>query len=395
MQFKVVYQDSKKTHTIVIESDSLESLQKHKKFPSNVIRIIEVKNYKLSILSSKNLKKEVIEFFIQLDMMLRANVTFSEVIDLLLESEQEKKIKEILEIIKKSLTSSVEIDEALVQYKNILGDTSLLFLKLGFKNGNIKESIHSLVEVLTEDMSSKDKLYETMRYPLILIGSLLISIGMIFIYVLPNFEFIFTLLKDDIPFATNILIFIKGMFDDYFLLILFVTGMFFVLCYWLVLKNRYSFDRFILLKIPIFSKLIQSYYFYRLFLLLSIIVKSKYQFQIAIENSKNIVTNLYVQESMEKVLIHIRNGMSISQAFQKSQLFDSLTMKLLHTADHTNNYESILCDITKLYKKGFQKSLKNFSSVVEPVLILLISLVVLWLILAIMLPIWNLGTVIN
>jgi len=87
--------------------------------------------------------------------------------------------------------------------------------------------------------------------------------------------------------------------------------------------------------------------------------------------------------------------MSISQAFQKSQLFDSLTMKLLHTADHTNNYESILCDITNLYKKGFQKSLKNVSSVVEPVLILLISLVVLWLILAIMLPIWNLGSVIN
>ena len=70
-------------------------------------------------------------------------------------------------------------------------------------------------------------------------------------------------------------------------------------------------------------------------------------------------------------------------------------MKLLNTADNTNNYEYILLDITTQYKKRFHKSLKNFSSTIEPLLIFIISLVVLWLILAIMLPIWNLGAVIN
>jgi type IV pilus assembly protein PilC len=98
---------------------------------------------------------------------------------------------------------------------------------------------------------------------------------------------------------------------------------------------------------------------------------------------------------MERVLLDIKNGISISESFERSNLFDNLTMKLLNTADNTNNYETILSDITIQYKKQFHNSLKNFSSSIEPMLIFIISLVVLWLILAIMLPIWNLGTVIN
>ena len=61
--------------------------------------------------------------------------------------------------------------------------------------------------------------------------------------------------------------------------------------------------------------MIQDYYFYRLFLSMSIIVKSKYQFQVAITNSKNIVNNLYVQKMMDKVVLNIKNGTSISEAF--------------------------------------------------------------------------------
>jgi len=218
---------------------------------------------------------------------------------------------------------------------------------------------------------------------------------MIFLYVLPNFEFIFTLLKDEIPFSTYLLISIKNILDKYWIFVLIGSGLCLFFSSMVIKKYRYFYDKILLLHIPIFSKMIQDYNYYRLFLSISIIVKSKYQFQIAISNSKNVVNNLYVQEMLNQVLINIKNGLSISESFEKSCLFDTLTMKLLNTADSTNNYEYILSNITTQYKKRFHKSLKNFSSTIEPILILIISVVVLWLILAIMLPIWNLGAVIN
>jgi len=219
--------------------------------------------------------------------------------------------------------------------------------------------------------------------------------GMIFIYVVPNFEFVFQMLGDDIPFATKSLLFIRDMFENYFLLLLVVVLSIPILCFSIYKRYRYFFDKQLILNIPIFSRVIQDYYFYRLFLSISIIVKSKYQFQVAILNSKNIVQNKYVQNSMNNILSNIKNGASIAQSFEDTKLFDNLAIKLLYTAQHTNQYELILHDITSFYKQRFQDSLKNFSTLIEPVMVLLISLVVLWLILAIMLPVWNMGAVLT
>jgi len=395
MKFKIIYQESQKLHTIILEAKSLESLPSLDIFPQNIIKIVEIKKISFSFTLFKNTKKEVYELFTQLDIMLSANLTFSQSIDLLLEEQQEKNIDEVLSVIKKSLSTSLVIDQALHSYRKYLGETSILFLKLGFENGNIKESVHSLVKILEEDITSREMLTDVMRYPLILLLSLFVSVGMIFMYVLPNFEFIFRLLDDNIPFSTYILLTIKNIFDKYWMVLFGIITIVTVFISFVLDKYRYSYHKLLVQHLPLFSKVIQNYYFYRLFLSMSIIVKSKYQFQIAITNSKNIVNNLYVQDMMEKVLINIKNGMSVSEAFGKSKLFDNLTMKLLHTADNTNRYEDILSDIALQYKKRFQKSLKNFSSTIEPLLILIIALIVLWLILAIMLPIWNLSAVIN
>ena len=395
MKYKITYQKEQKLHTIIIVISNNSELKNHKDYPENIISIKRMRNFSINVSFLRNNKKDIYELFSQLDIMLSANLSFHESIDLLLKSKQEKIIENILIIIKDSLSSSLPIDKSLSEYKKYLGSNTLLFLKLGFENGNIKESVHSLVEILEEDMVSNDKLKDVMRYPTILIVSLIISIAMIFIYVLPNFDFIFSLLEDDIPLATKVLLTLKDILSEYTLVIVFVglgvTGIFL----FLMKKFRYFFDKIILLHLPIVSKVFQSYHFYRLFLSISIIVKSKYQFQVAVLNSKNIVNNLYVQEVMDLILANIKNGASIADAFDKSALFDSLTIKLLYTAEYTNQYESVLLNITAQHKKRFHKSLQNFSSSIEPILIFFIALIVLWLILAIMLPIWNLGSVIN
>jgi len=94
----------------------------------------------------------------------------------------------------------------------------------------------------------------------------------------------------------------------------------------------------------------------------------------------------------QKIINYIKNGTSISKAFEKTKLFDSLTIQLLFTAEHTASYETILDDITLYYKQKFQTSLKLFSSYIEPIIVFVIALVVLWLMLAIMTPIWNMSS---
>ena len=324
--------------------------------------------------------------------MLNSNITLTQSIELLLKSKQDGEIKIILLNIDEAIKTALPIDIALGKHREFLGDTSILFLKLGIENGNIKESINSLVELLNQNNINKNKFKDTLRYPVILLGSLFVSIWMIFIYVIPNFEYIFKMLNGQLPTPTKVLIYIDYIFKNY---AIFIVGTLLAcggVIYKVYKSKRLLFDKLLILNIPIFSKLVKNYLFFKLFLSISIIVKSKFQFQTAIEHSKNIIGNIYIKNIIKDILKQIKNGTSIANAFENSKLFDSLTIKLLHIAEQTNNYADILNDITNYYKKSFDKSVKDFSTIIEPLIVFIISLIVLWLILAVMMPIWNLSS---
>ena len=327
--------------------------------------------------------------------MLNSNLTLSQSIELMLKTKQDNDIKDILVLLSDAINNGKCVENTLSKYKSFLGNSSILFLKLGIENGNIKEAINSLVELQLEDKISYEKLNDLIRYPMVLLVSLFISIWMIFIFVIPNFEYIFKMTNGDLPLSTEVLLWIKGILENHLLFIVILIISIIFLVYTLYLKYRYSFDKFIIMKIPIVSDLIKSYLFFRLFLSISIIVNSKYQFQTAIYHSKNIIKNLYIQKVMEKILIMIKNGNSIASSFESSLTFDDLTIRLLYIAEQTNNYESILNHISSYYKQKFKNSVKIFSSILEPSIIFLISLIVLWIIFAVMLPIWNLSSIIQ
>jgi general secretion pathway protein F len=128
-----------------------------------------------------------------------------------------------------------------------------------------------------------------------------------------------------------------------------------------------------------------------MFLGIYILTKAKYQFQTSIKNGSNTITNSYINKKMQNIILNIQNGMLISNAFKNSKLFDSLTIKLIVTAEYTNDYENILYDITQNYKTNFNKSIEAFTSMIEPSLIIIISLIILWLVSAIMVPMWDIN----
>ena len=384
MKYKIIYQQDGKIATLKV--NQLDNL------PKNIIKIQEKKQL-FSFSWKQTNKKSLLYLFEQLNTMLNANITFSEAIELALKTQQEKTIQDILLTIQNSITSGQPIEKALQKYKDILGDVVILFLKLGIENGNIKQSINSLTQLLKEDMKIKTKLDDTLRYPKLLIASLFVALGMVFIYVVPNFEYIFTMSKNQIPLSTQVLLSLNNILTDYFWIVLIgIISIGLLLYYGIYKRFQFAVHKFIILHLTLLNRVLKDYYFYRFFLLISIIVHSKYQFQVAIENSINIIPNIYLKKSIQTILHDIKNGVSISNAFKKTQLFDSLTIQLLFTAENTASYESILHDIANYYKQKFQDSLKIFSSYIEPIIIVSIASVVLWLMLAIMLPIWNMSS---
>ena len=392
MKYKVKYQNGGKIYTKIVEVNHTSELEKEFCKFHNIITIkeLDMKNKKAFF---TNRKKEIYLFFKQLNIMLQSQLNFNEALELITQSNKDKDIQTIIELLKSAVIQNYPIDLALGEYKNIIGEIPLLFLKQGIENGTIKHSIHSIVILLEKQIKIKEQLLDKLRYPLFLILSLLTALSMIFLYVIPNFEFIFSSLGDNLPLATQVLLFVNKVITQYWYLFIFLQFIIVGTILFIIGRYRWYFDRFILNIVPVFSKIVISYQLYKLFLSLYVIVYSKYQFQTAIINAIETITNLYLKEIIKNIGIGVKNGEDIAQLFSKYPLFDSMIIKLLYTAQNTGKYELVLLDITNYYEKVFNERLKKITSSIEPLMIFIIALVVLWLILAIMVPIWELSSI--
>jgi general secretion pathway protein F len=387
MQYKITYQTNNSIKTKNISASSAEDILHQM---DNIIKI-EQRTFLKKKFSSSITKEEVHQLFSQISLMLDSGLTFIQAIEIIEEKNSKKQMQQILQTIKEVVIKSLPIEEVLQPYKKYLGTMPIVFLKLGIENGNIKESIRSLVEILKEELSVKKQLLQAIRYPLFLFISFCIALVMVFIYVLPNFEFIFQNLQT-IPLATKVLLFLKKALYEYYVISLVAIITIGIVIIFIYRKYPLFFEKVFLENIFLISKILRFYHLYKLFLAMGIIVRSKYQFQVAIQNAQVIIENRYLKKLMQNIMEDIKQGNNIVHSFAKYKLFDEVTIKLLTTAENTSKYENILSDLANYYKVNFETSIENFESYFEPIMILFIAMIVLWLVLAIMVPIWDLGT---
>ena len=155
------------------------------------------------------------------------------------------------------------------------------------------------------------------------------------------------------------------------------------------------FDKILFLYFPIFRKLIYYKNMFIFFEAVNTMQKLNYEINIAIKSSLALIKNKYFLDRMSSINEDLENGLSISKAFEKTKIFDETTLSLLDLGQNSNTLDFIIKDIVKIYKKDFNKIVKNISLLIEPIFFIILSLFIIWIVLAIFQPIWNITEIIN
>jgi len=390
MRYKVYYQNNNKIKTINLEAINKKALYKNNLYPNNVLYIKEYQVSKYKLFVNEN---EKLELFYELKIMLEANLEFKYIIEILI-SNFKGINKEFLNDILNSINNGQNIYENIVHYKNYIG-SSIIFFKIAQENSNFKDSISSMYNMIKIEQSIKNKIQALLIYPTILLFSIVMTIMVLFIYVVPKFENIYTQFGNNLPYSTKLLLDIKYYItNEYLIIILILVFLFFIIK---ILFNTYKYqvDKFIINKIPIFSKMYKNIIFYKLFLSISLQINSKESFYNAVLNSMDMINNIYLKSKLQYILKDIKNGKSIYYSFEKTNSFDLFVIRILKTAYYSNEYEKLLKNIVNIYESNINKDINKFKTNYQPILIFIISSIVLWLVLAIMAPIWDLGSVIK
>ena len=336
--------------------------------------------------------------FKELSIIVNSSLSFSDAVELLLKNTKNSYHQEILQDMKDGLNKGENIDEVLAKHKNTVGILPVLFFRIGFTSGDIGGALQNLVMLLEFSKQSKKRLISALSYPLLVMFFFVVAMVIIFNFVVPQFENMYEQFGSKLPFVTQTLLFTKDFVVEYGVIFV-VLNLIFAFIINVKMKNSLDFklkiDKILFSNIPVISKFVSLWQIHRIFLTFSSLLGSKYTFAQSLQSTQMIVTNTYVLSQLASIENHIKSGSSINIAFERSGIFDELTNRLIYSGEISNTIPQVIKELEKIYYAKLDDRIKFLSATVEPVFLLFMGIAILWLISALMLPIWDMGNIIR
>ncbi len=395
--YNITYLQNNQIKKISLKAEHTSTLQKHKLYPKNILKIKKLHSFELFKIKTK--VKHIDNIIDNLDILLKANIKIDEAIKLLLDTYKSNTNENIFLLdFLKNIEDGKDISSVFENSKyNISNDISS-FMRLANKADNIGLIISSLNNILTKEKTIKQNIKTKFTYPFMLFVVLVFSVVFLFVVVVPKFEYIFSTFGEDLPYITVLFLKLKNNFVS-FVIVLSATFIFAWLIYDTARNNykniKIATDKIKLFKLWFISEIVYTFEMSRLFLSISSVLKAFYKFETALNISKDATTNSYILNRIETMMTHIKKGDSIYKVFENSKLFEPFVCRLVGFSQQGSNIDKTIDKISFLYEDKLNKKVNTLSSVIEPVLIIIIGLFVLFMMLAIFVPVWELGSIIK
>ncbi len=400
----------KKLNKVIKAKNRMDALSISKiKLPGVVIKISETatpiddqiklfkKQFTNTILKPKIKIDNLISSIRQLGVMTNAGISIHDSVKEVTKSTEDKHLKKIFENIDDSLNSGQSLTEALNVYRQDVGDVTIAMVELGENTGNMSESLLKLATILEEIRDNRKKFKSALRYPIITLIAISIAFAILMVYVVPKFKEIFSQLHTQLPLPTRILLFLENITHNYgWYLLAFIIGSI-VTIKFLYSNNedfKRGFDKYIL-KIYLFGKIIFNSTMYRFTMIFTQLIAAGIPIADALDTAVLTIDNTTLKEKLANVAISVQRGMSLSEAFKQTGIFQSMLLQMVNAGERSGTLDTMLEKVSDFYKMEFDEIVDNIANYIEPILIGFIAVMVLIMALGIFLPMWDLASAVR
>lgn len=393
-KYKIIYQKDKKIKELILETNSLNN----EELPKNILDIKELnKSFEFKIFKKIKIENRALNLiFYELNLMLSSNINISDAIDILIKNKKDEKVINFLTTMKKLF---IEQNSSKIDFNNFgINPLFKQFSKILFQGGNISLNIEAIFKLLKEMEEIKKRFLKAISYPIFLMISFILSMFSIFIFVVPNFKSIFLQSQTELPYATKVLLEFEYIFTNYYLAIILVPLFFLVSLYLLYQKNsnfEYFIDKIMINNIFLLKDINLTLQLYKLFLVIEVMQKSNHEFHKCFKSSKILLKNKYLLDKIDKIDVLLENGNSVNISFCESKIFDDIVLNLINTGEISNSLPLVISEIKMIYKNRFDEKITFLIALIQPIFLLFIMALIVWVIIAIFVPIWDMGNIIK
>jgi type IV pilus assembly protein PilC len=266
-------------------------------------------------------------------------------------------------------------------------------VKDGEVSGNLQKSLNDLADNIEKNYDLSNKLKSAMYYPGFIFSAMILVGFAMMTFVIPKLMVILKETDVVLPLQTRILIWTSDIFAAYWWVIgPAIIGLVVALVYYVKTEDgRREFDQLIL-KVPIISKILKNIYIARFSENLTSLLKSGLTINVALMITSDVIGNEVYREAIREVVGDIKKGDKIGDAFERYGIFPPIVIQMIQVGESTGRIDYTLSKITEFYTKEADTMVKNFSSLIEPVIMVVLAIGVGILVSAILLPIYQVST---
>ncbi len=332
-----------------------------------------------------------IMFTKNLGYMIAAGLPIAKSLSVLERQISNAKFKSIIVSLESEIRKGQTLSDAASAYPSIFSNLFVSMVKAGEESGKLSESLEIVGDQMDGMHKLKQKITGAMIYPGIIV-SLMIIIGVLMlIYVVPSITATFTSLNETLPIYTQILIGTSNFLKNNILLslVIVVAAVLFYYLFSISKIGKRSID-FISLKLPVVGELVRETNSARIARTLSSLLSSGVAFDKAILITGDVIGNSYFKKILSDASMRVQKGETISSVFlANTKIMPDFVGEMMNVGEETGQLPQMLMEVATYYENSVDQKTKDMSTIIEPVLMIIIGVVVGFFALAIIKPIYS------
>lgn len=351
-------------------------------------RKINIEDVLPSLFSVK--KTDIVLFSRQLAMLLDKGVKFLAALELAKDQIHNRILKKRIKAVLDDVEGGSTFSDALAKHPDVFPVTYYHMIKVGEKAGKLEQVLREEAEHIEQEEITRKKVRSAFIYPGVIF---LMGIGTVIILlttVLPSMMDLFTQFGSELPLPTRITVSLAEFFDNYALYviggILIVTLS--IMAYSRTNSGKYVLERFVLC-LPVVGRVISLRNLEQFSRISSILLSAGLPVTEVILIAHQGVQSETVRRELAKIPDNLIQGQGLSRSMKNSALFPSMLIQMVITGEETNTLESSFEALAEHYAYEFNQSLNTFISLLEPVLLMVIGLIIGFIAISAMMPIYS------
>lgn len=329
--------------------------------------------------------------------LLSAGMPLVQALNILVTQTDNQALQSIISQIRKDVVEGISLSAGMSSFPRVFSSFYISMVRAGEASGTLPVVLERLADYSEKQQEFARKIKAALAYPILmfLFGALILFF--LITFVIPNITEVFEEMNQSLPTITTLLISFSGFLHDAWWLLLLLAAA-------VAGLGRYAITRtdrgkrlwsIMLLRIPFFGKMNREMAMARFASTLGTLLQNGVPLLTALEISRHIARNLLIAEAIENAGVEIKEGQGLSVALARSGLFPRMATEMIAIGEQSGRLEEMLSRIADSYEKETSAGLAFFMSLLEPLMILIMGLLVGFVVISVLLPIFEMNQLVK